>query len=422
MWIEKKDILYALIMEPAMNKNFRLVLYGQIISMFGSAIQRFALSLYILEITGNSSIYANILALSVLPYIFVAPIAGNIADRFNHRKTMIVLDILSATSILIYGIGIYINFYPIITTSITMILLSLFSACYNPVVTSCIPNIVEEESLSRSNSFIAMVSSISNIAGPAVSGIMFSLIGINGIIIINFISFIFSAFMEYFITYNFKSYEKLSSNINIIDSFKESLDTIKNIKKHHPVVMGIIISYGLFNICIVPIITIILPSEIKLALRLSSSSFGIIEGIVASGMLFGSIFIALCPYLFRFDKYYRWNYIIPVSIVGMSSAYIFSDNKFLLAAAITVACFFIMFSLSIGNTVTLTQIQKSVPSNILGKVSSISTAFASSTVPIGQIITGFILQYNIHRGLLLVIYASISLIICIYIRNFCTCE
>ncbi len=65
------------------NKNFKLILLGQIISLFGNTIQRFALSLYILDITGNPAIYANILALSIIPYIILAPIAGNIADNYN---------------------------------------------------------------------------------------------------------------------------------------------------------------------------------------------------------------------------------------------------------------------------------------------------------------------------------------------------
>ena len=55
------------------NRNLGLLVLGQIISLFGSAIQRFALSLYLIDVTGSASIFASILAISMVPYIVIAP-------------------------------------------------------------------------------------------------------------------------------------------------------------------------------------------------------------------------------------------------------------------------------------------------------------------------------------------------------------
>ena len=52
------------------NKNFLIIVVGQIVSLFGSTIQRFCMSLYLLEFTGSTATFANILAISTLPYIF----------------------------------------------------------------------------------------------------------------------------------------------------------------------------------------------------------------------------------------------------------------------------------------------------------------------------------------------------------------
>ena len=46
------------------DKNFIIILVGQIISLFGNAIQRFSMSLYLLEFTGSTKSFANILAIS----------------------------------------------------------------------------------------------------------------------------------------------------------------------------------------------------------------------------------------------------------------------------------------------------------------------------------------------------------------------
>ncbi len=65
------------------------------ISLFGSAIQRFCMSLYVLDLTGSPGIFATILSISMLPYVLLAPVAGNITDYFSKKKIMVCTDIFS---------------------------------------------------------------------------------------------------------------------------------------------------------------------------------------------------------------------------------------------------------------------------------------------------------------------------------------
>ena len=85
----------------AFNRNFILMIIGQIISLFGNAILRFSLSLYVLQVTGSASIFATILAVSILPTILLSPFGGILADRVSRRSIMLSLDFL--TSFLIFG-------------------------------------------------------------------------------------------------------------------------------------------------------------------------------------------------------------------------------------------------------------------------------------------------------------------------------
>ena len=78
------------------DKNFNILVLGQIISLFGSSIQRFALSLYLLDLTGSASVFATILAISMIPVVLISPIAGMLADRGDKKKLMVLLDVLSA--------------------------------------------------------------------------------------------------------------------------------------------------------------------------------------------------------------------------------------------------------------------------------------------------------------------------------------
>lgn len=57
-------------------KNFNLMVSGQIISILGSALLRFALSLYVLDTTGSESLFATLFAISNIP-LLLAPWAGH---------------------------------------------------------------------------------------------------------------------------------------------------------------------------------------------------------------------------------------------------------------------------------------------------------------------------------------------------------
>lgn len=81
-------------------KDFTLVVIGQIISLFGNAAVRFALPLYLLNLTGSSALYGTVTACAFIPSILLSPVGGMIADRVNKRNIMVVLDFLTSALIL----------------------------------------------------------------------------------------------------------------------------------------------------------------------------------------------------------------------------------------------------------------------------------------------------------------------------------
>ena len=55
-------------------RDFTLMTVGQIISLFGNAILRFALSLHVLALTGSAAVFGGILALSMVPTALLSPL------------------------------------------------------------------------------------------------------------------------------------------------------------------------------------------------------------------------------------------------------------------------------------------------------------------------------------------------------------
>lgn len=79
-----------------------MMVIGQIISIFGNSILRFAISLYVLDLTGSASIFAGILAISMLPPILLSPIGGMVSDRLSRKYIMVILDFATALLILLF--------------------------------------------------------------------------------------------------------------------------------------------------------------------------------------------------------------------------------------------------------------------------------------------------------------------------------
>ena len=77
------------------------LLYTSVSSLIGNYTLKFALSMYVLEQTGSASIFAGLLALSLLPTILLSPFGGILADRADRRNIMVALDTLSGLSVII---------------------------------------------------------------------------------------------------------------------------------------------------------------------------------------------------------------------------------------------------------------------------------------------------------------------------------
>ena len=84
------------------SRDFMLVVLGQIISLFGNAVVRFALPLHLLNISGSPTLYGMVSALAFLPLLIMSPLGGVIADRVNKRNIMVVLDFSTAGIILLF--------------------------------------------------------------------------------------------------------------------------------------------------------------------------------------------------------------------------------------------------------------------------------------------------------------------------------
>ena len=185
------------------SKDFTLVILGQIISLFGNAAIRFALPLYLLNLTGSSALYGTVTACAFIPSILLSPIGGMVADRVNKRNIMVILDFFTAAVILAFTLLMQRGNLILLLTVTLMILFGIAGA-YQPAVQASIPALVQQDQFMVANAVINTISSLASLAGPVFGGLLYSAYGLKPVLWICTTCFVLSAVMELFIQIPFE--------------------------------------------------------------------------------------------------------------------------------------------------------------------------------------------------------------------------
>lgn len=387
-------------------KDFTLVVVGQIISLFGNAILRFALPLYILKQTGSPSLFGYVTALSFLPMILLSFIGGILSDRVNKRNIMVLLDF--ATSIIITITLLLLNQVSIAPLFIIVLMLLYgISGTYQPTVQASIPSLVDKEQVLAAGAVVNQIGSLASLIGPIVGGFLFGAFGIAPILFISVICFFTSAIMEIFITI---PYTKRNFEQGIIQIVKTDFkDSINYIYKDNPVLFQIIMLVALFNLIISPLLMIGLPIIIVKTLSLSDELLGINQGLFALGGIFGGLLTLLLKTKLKHNKAYILLLLCSVLIAALGLSLIISMPSIMCYVILTVISFLIMSLSSIFSIEMLSFVQITTPNAILGKVIALMMSIIMISQPIGHSIYGFLFErFSTHIGYIALIVAITS--------------
>lgn len=372
-----------------LNKNFMIMVIGQIISLFGNAILRFALPLYLLEETGSAALFGLVSACSFIPMIILTPFGGIIADRVNKKYIMVALDFVTALVMVTFTIFIG-KTNLVFLIIITLMILYGIQGAYQPSVQASLPFLVDKENLLKGNAIINQVSALANLIGPIIGGLLYGVYGLLPILIASIVCFILAVIMEMIMKIPYVKNESKSSMIAIVkDDIKTSVSFII---KEKPVLFKTIIIISLFNLFLTSMIIIGIPVIITTTLNMSSQAYGITQGVIALGGLCGGILIGLLFKKLKISTSYRILFWDILALIPMGLTLMFKMPVNISYVVITVCCFFIMTISTVFSIQMITFIQGETPGNLIGKVISICLAIGMCAQPIGQVFYGYVFE------------------------------
>ena len=366
-------------------RDFTIMILGQIISLFGNAILRFSLSLYVLEVTGSAAVFGTILAVSMIPTVLLSPFGGVLADRLPKQKIMTILDFVTAGLIVFYD-AVYGSAGNLAAVTIFMILLTLIQAFYQPSVQASIPLLASQEQLMAANGIVMQVQALAGLLGPILAGMLYGIGGVKPILAASAVCFFLSAVMELFLHIPHEKREADGSPVRM--ALLDLKGAVTYLIRENTCLFKLLIVVAGINLFLSALFIIGLPYLVKIYLGMSAQAYGFAEAAMGMGSILGGLVSGLAGKKIPFKHSHYFLLGTPLLLIPVILILLFQAPGKMIYA---VLLFSVMIGMGFAALFTIaaqTFIQKSTPVHMLGKVGAFVSTICVCALPIGQAMYG----------------------------------
>lgn len=382
---------------------------SKLISTFGSSVYAFGISLYVLALTGSAASFAINLISSILPRTILAPLAGYAADNYSKKKLIIASQlggILSVGGLLGYSMIAGLSLPAIYAATA---LVSIFSMFNGITFSASIANLIDSDRIQKAMGFNQSAVSLAAIGGPVIGGALFGFVSMNVFLVIEIAAYFIALSLE--ATMNFKLFTTVEAKSeeqpkpSVIQGMKEGVAYLRTNR-----VIMVIVTTAIGLNFFFSALMIGLPFIAVQQLKVESTHFGVIEAMIAVGMLVGSIYFSVRKEV-KFPLLFSKRAILVMSVLlaalGLPLIFEFSYN-------LNVG-YLIILMLAFGasnvcvNTPIGIMMQKDVDEEYRGRVFGILESMAMAMMPLGYLLFG--LLYDKVPAEYVVLGSSLCLIV-----------
>lgn len=340
-------------------KNVVLLLSSMWISNIGEWIYFIALNLIILQITGSAIAVSVLYILPYMAVFFTNSWVGSIIDRYNQKQLMVILDIVRALTILLMT-----QLSSLIWIYICSFVIQMLNSTFQSASLTCITTIVPTSKQQKFNAMKSFVQSSGFVIGPSIAGVLFLIGSPYLAMYVNSIALLLSAFIMYFVKYDVQLKELSNINTRMI---KEDWTIVYYFAKNH--------RPTIFVYCFVSSTAVIMAGLDSMeaafstqVLLLSEEKYGLLVTVAGIGFIIGSIFNI------KMSNKWKDSSLIKYGSIFTALGYVIyaTSTSFAFAA---IGFFVLTFSHSFVSVGILTLLQKNIPNNIFGRVTSIFSIF-----------------------------------------------
>ena len=366
-------------------RNFIFLIAGQISSLIGNNTLKFALSMYVLERTGSASVFAGLLALSMIPTILLSPFGGILADRANRRNIMVALDTLSGLSVLIAGFAMA-SGQDIRVIGTLLVVLSVLGAFESPTVQACIPQMLSGENIIKGNAVVNQVASIASLITPFLGSVFYTALGIRPVFYAAVVCFFVTALFECFIRLDYKKPAQATGIFTVIrEDFAVSIHFLR---REQPGILKLLLLAAAVSLFVAGTAVVGFPYLVRTVLGLSAAHYGAAESAMGVASILGSLCVVALAKKMRPRHLVIVLVFFGLCLIPCGIAFLLplrTFTRYIILLIMFCAC---QLGCSLFSTYAISMIQERTPEHLMGKVMSYVFTLSLCAQPAGQIIYG----------------------------------
>lgn len=176
--------------QPAGMLAFTIVWLGQMVSMLGTGMARFAITIWAWQETGEATTLALVGLFSYGPTVLLSPLAGALVDRWPRKIAMMISDLAAGLSTIVIFLLFTTDNLEIWHLYLAGALAGAFESFQFPAYSAAVTTMLPKSQYARANGMLSLVESTSQIAAPILAGILIAAIGLSNILLIDIVTFI----------------------------------------------------------------------------------------------------------------------------------------------------------------------------------------------------------------------------------------
>ena len=381
------------------NRNLRLLVLGQASSLVGNYTLKFALSMYILEVTGSAALFATFLSVAMVPTIVLSPFGGILADRGDRRRIMVTLDACAGLAVLLAALTLPLG-HALGVIGALLVVLSVLGAFESPTVQACVPQMLEGEDLVRGNAVVAQVQAVASLATPFLGSVLYAAMGLVPVLWGAAGCFLVTALLECCLQLPPPAPVE---GLGVREVLKQDLAASgRFLWREEPGMLKLLLLAALVSFFLAGILVVGFPFLVRTVLGLSATHYG--------GAVLGSLWVGLLAGRLRPVHLGRAIGAVGLCLLPVGLAFLLPLGTLGRYGVLVAGFCLCQFGCSFFSTYAIAAIQGRTPAGLMGKVMSCVYTLSLCAQPLGQLVYGAL--FDRFAGQVFWVLLPTALVVC----------
>jgi len=375
--------------EKLFNRNFFLLFQGQLVSQIGTSVYMVALVFWIKHATDSPTLVGLLAMAAMLPGVLLGPFGGTFADHYSRKKIIVYGDIINGLFICATAIVMFLS-----PDSVSTILTLLFIAAvvngtimavFRPATAAAIPDLVPPSAVAAANGLMQSSVQIATLIGQAAGGVIYRVLGAPVVMLIDGLTYLFSAFSESFITIPQKEVERADGWGPATRQFlADTGEGFKHLTSSRGM-RDLFLVIALINFFTSPF-GVLLPFFVEDTLNSTPDWFGYI----IAGLAFGSLAGSILAGAIKIPPKYKGSFVIGTLMVFGGALIIFGQSSTPLMALLILMGLGVFMGFMNVNLISVLQL--ATPSEIRGRLFGLLGTLTGGLIPISMGLAGVVIE------------------------------